>query len=272
MKTRVSSWNIPEKTILNLSSQKNFPMQGTELVTILLSAYRNIYKPKAKLIIYKACPFMPWHINESISHSPEIKYIHIIRDPRAVYSSQKKSIDPFSGKPYSSSPLKTAMEWKKAVTSFSQHKRENTIQVKFEDLVQNSIKTLNTIIKSLHVSNKKELQDVILFKDRMESVDREFHRQINEKPNPSKIEAWKNSLSEKEIKKIEYYLNKLLSIENYKNIYSIDQISNFDAISIKLNGKTQSLLLLLKRIKRLFIRLIINPKYLLTQIKLKFND
>ena len=271
-KTRVLSWNIPKNTILELIFQKGFPLKGIELVEILLHAYRNKYKPGAKLIIYKACPFMPWHIIESTSSFPSAKYIHIIRDPRAVYHSQKTSINPFLGKPYSSSPLKTAMEWEKAIetTNYNNHQHK-ILQIKFENIVKSPNKSLENIIQFFSVSTKKDLKSSTTFTDRMVPKDKNLHKKINEKPDTEKIFNWKNNLNNEEIKKIDFYLNKLLIANNYEVLVPKKLIPWYDIIFININIKKELIILFFIRIKRLIIRMFFNPKYLLTQIKLKFN-
>jgi hypothetical protein len=272
-KTRVASWNIPNNQILNLCNEVGFPINGPQLVYFLLYAYKEIYMPKARLVIYKACPFMPWHITESKHHFPEALYIHLIRDPRAVYYSQKKSIDPFKGTPFSRSPLKTAMEWKRAIRLISDYPEEKVKIIKYEELVDRPKDLLKKLILFLGVSPSKDHISEIQFSDRMEKVDKNLHREIDLQPDSKKAFVWKDRLLINEIQIIDHYLNELIASQGYEIHYSREKSSNFQLFSIYMNEKKEILYAIFSRIFRVTSRLLFRPKYFLIQLKLKmFND
>ncbi len=272
-KSRFASWNIPNDQILNLCNQVGFPINGPQLVYILLYAYKEIYKPKARMVVYKACPFMPWHISESMQHFPEAKYIHLIRDPRAVYYSQKYSLDPFKGIPFSRSPLKTAMEWKKGVRIITANLEEKVKVVKYEGLVNDPKYFLKRLIIFLNVSPLKNHISKISFMNRMELIDKNLHQEINLKPDANKIIVWKDKLLKNEIQIIDHYLNELLTSQGYKVYYRRQELSYIQLISLYINEKKEILFRILGRISRFTSRLLFRPKYFLIQLKLKmFND
>ena len=271
--TRAASWNIPNNQILNLCNEVGFPINGHQLVYILLYAYKEIYSPKARLVIYKACPFMPWHISESMQYFPEALHIHLIRDPRAVYYSQKKSIDPFKGTPFSRSPLKTAMEWKRAIRLISDYPEEKVKIIKYEELVDRPKDLFKKIILFLGVSLSKDHISEIQFSDRMEKVDKNLHREIDLQPDTKKAFLWKDRLLINEIQIIDHYLNELIASQGYEIQYPREESSNIQLFSIYMNEKKEILYAILSRIFRFTSRLLFSPKYFLIQLKLKiFND
>ena len=265
--TRVASWKLSDATILESCQSMGYPISGPALVQSILAVYRNMYKPKAKIVIYKACPFMPWHISESMQHFPEVKFLHLLRDPRAVYHSQKNSIDPFTQKPYSNSALKTALDWKKATDLALVDAA--TMEMRFENLVDDPTPIIKSILQFLALENEAKSHNEIPFMGRMEQVDQELHQEINLAPDPKKNLAWQTSLSARELKVIDSLLHKRMIDNGYTP--SVSSPSSFFQVYLFMGILRESFITLLRRSRRFSKQMLSNPQHLTRKIKLKMR-
>ena len=264
---RVASWKLSSETILQNCQLAGYPLSGPALVKIFLSVYRETYKPAAKMVIYKACPFMPWHIPESIKFFSEVKFLHLLRDPRAVLHSQLTSIDPFTQKPYSNSALKTALDWKKAaeLTEID----SNILEVRFENLLDKPDQTVQGIFQFLELEDASKSDSGEAFINRMEQVDQELHQEITLAPNPEKNMAWQENLSSRDILLTETFLNTLMGEKGYPLVLMKNSNPIFIKILISGGICKQMGVKILRRTQRVFRLLLSSPMYLIRKIKLK---
>ncbi len=267
--TKLVTWRIDFDTILKLCKNYSFPITGVKFVKLLLTDYLRAHNPNAKYVIYKASPLMPWHIKEAQSHFPNARYIHLIRDPRAVYNSQKSSINPYTKKRYSDSPILSAIEWKKAIESCGSQTNPNVFIIKYEDLLQETDKTLYRIIDYLGVSNRLKKSGISLFAERIPDVEKELHNMITQTQDKNKIFVWKTSLSEKEKMYIDILLGDLLDIENYERVYSGSDLKWYLEIIFIIEKGYIVFNIFLRRLRRLIAGIFTYPLYSLTKIKLK---
>jgi len=265
--TRIASWKLSTESILEHCESSSYPLSGPDLVRILLTTYRDTHKPEAGLVIYKACPFMPWHIQESLKHFEDVTFLHLLRDPRAVYHSQKHSIDPFTGQAYSSSCLRTAMDWKKAAEVEDLGTR--LLEIRFEDLTGEPEATMAKILDHLGCSTASRSRGTSSFVERLEKRDQELHKDIADKPDPEKNMSWKVNLTPAEVSLIDSFLKNEMALKGYHP----DQRSDSPVMKLKI---THGLLhekvnTLLRRSTRAFRQLVSNPGHLLRRIRLKLS-
>lgn len=115
---------------------------------------------------------------------PEAKFIHIVRDPRAVYYSYKK----LSQKNLNSSAPKLpknskmfSIDWTERMYVVDKFKRHSTniLEIKYEDLVENTEETLLGVCKFLNLTYSSEML-------------RYHQKQTDIIPEPDDFEQWKN--------------------------------------------------------------------------------
>ena len=267
--TRVSSWELSDQAILTACNAHGFPISGPELVTLILKVYRDTYKPEAGMVIYKACPFMPWHIPASLPRFPEAAYIHLLRDPRAVFHSQLKSLDPFTGKPYSTSAMRTAMDWKKAAQLCDPGCNERSTEVKFETLADNPAGVLDDVLSFLKIQDRSRTAGEHAFTERMSPEDKRLHQEINHEPDPNKNLAWESTLTERDIHIIEHFLRDEMKQKGYSRSKSESDAGLLFAMYLKLSLLKEYVGILLRRSNRVIRAALKNPHNLLRKFSLK---
>lgn len=267
--TRVASWNLPNEAILKACQSLPYPISGPTLIRKILSVYRDIHKPGAQVVIYKACPFMPWHIPASIIHFPDTVFLHLLRDPRAVYHSQLKSIDPFTGKPFSTSALKTAMDWKKAASLTRTYPDLALTEVRFETLVENPDQVLQRIVLALGLENESKGSASSSFSSRMAPADQALHQEITQSPDPQKIKTWEKSLADKDVQIIDTYLAELMEHKGYAVFSSENIASPLTSLKIKAGVQREWFRTLMRRSRRIIQAFVSNPLHLFRKLILK---
>lgn len=133
-------------------------------------------------------------------------FVSLIRDPRAVFASQKRTINLSQNRVMSNNALTSARIWNRHCKTNEKFKNDNIPlnTITYEELIGNTKLTiknlLNRIVKSDFELYKKSDFEQQPFYDRID----EKHILVSEPPIISRINAWKNELSEADIAIIEH--------------------------------------------------------------------
>ena len=74
------------------------------------------------------------------------RFLHIVRDPRAVYASQRKSMGSDRGLPMAAGPISLARNWRYVVGCFDQARRDaDSLEVGYEELVSDLEGTMSQV-------------------------------------------------------------------------------------------------------------------------------
>ncbi|PSP14572.1 MAG: hypothetical protein BRC50_02680 [Cyanobacteria bacterium SW_11_48_12] len=149
---------------------------------------------------------------------PNSKFLAIIRDGRrdgrAVFSSQKNSIYSRTGRPFQTNPYRAAKAWCKMVDILKEIKREypqESLVIYYENLIRNREKTMELVCDFLDVSKNSSGQGYVV-PERYG----ELHKNVGKEPIQSKITAWQQLLSKKEVKAFESVAHEKLLSEGYE--------------------------------------------------------
>jgi hypothetical protein len=221
-----------EKAINNLEA----------FLTILIN-YRNQVKPDAEFILFKAerIVYLVKKIQKvDIEHS--IRFISIIRDPRAVFASQKRTCFPETLKIMSDNPVKLADYWKRYVKISYSCKGENLLIIRFEDLIADLPASLIILSEFLKLDLSELSPEKGNLLKRMPDIHLRIHENILKRPMIQKIYEWQKELTLTEIFIIEKISLKYLSEAGYNTTKLIKP-----GFNIYLYIKFQTCTLLLKR-------------------------
>lgn len=187
-------WGTNEYELKNLFSKYDVTNFSDACKVIYLS-YHSMFEKKDIRVIVDKNPSYARFIPELIKIFPDAKFIHLIRDPRAVVSSNRIA--------FNKKILKLAKSWVllngKIETTIA-----NTVHltVKYEDLVktpENSFQLIFNFLKiefnhdvlNAHSTVKKAINHHNYF-----SLN--HHSNVSDNINTNSIDSWKNKLSEKE--------------------------------------------------------------------------
>jgi len=149
-----------------------------------------------------------------LGYFPNAKFIHIIRDGRAIASSIKK----LSWGWYS--PKSIAQLWLTELSyGFATEcalSNDKVIQIKYEDLIMSTDNVLKTLCNFIDI----EYSDALLRGNgfRLPTYTRDQHTLVGRKPQVSRINAWIKDLSARYIELFEYYAGNMLVMNGYKLI------------------------------------------------------
>jgi len=195
------SWNLDYSNHNKLV----FPLNRLELFLKIVEFYRDQEKPGASIIVFKAVEVIDavLPLRPGIGIQSGFHFISIIRDCRAVFASQRKTI--YKSRPLNRNPLITTYQWvyhiKKA---FDLSNKDLLHIIKYEDLIAESEDRFQELLGKLGIGSEitREPGKGELF-DRLPAAQKEIHTGINQKPDPASINKWRTELSDVNISIIE---------------------------------------------------------------------
>ena len=184
----------------------------------VLQAYKNKFKPEARVLMFKAERLI--YLYETIYKQFKQKYclsmVVLVRDPRAIYASQKKTKMPYCGTQMSQNPVFTAIYWNNFVSVLNTiESRKDVFAIKYEDLILKYQETFNNSRILLHISEFDFSSKGDLW-DRIPKVQRSIHTLIEKYPQRERVSNWENELNENEKYLIERCSNKGMIFFNYQ--------------------------------------------------------
>ncbi len=185
---------------------------------IILVTYKNKFKPNASVLIFKAERIIylyeniKWHFSDQYN----LLLIGLVRDPRAVYESQKRTEMSAYGTYMSKNPVFTAITWNHFVTCLKSYKyREDFILIKYEDLILRYKEICSVLYKWIGIQQFDLSSEGDLF-ERLPHDQCAKHKLIKEKPLKERINLWEYKLYKEEIYLIEKFSKKIMNHLNYQ--------------------------------------------------------
>ena len=197
---KFTSWAMPISTIQMSKSEMTY----FDVFVLILTKYLNRIKPGARMIIFRAERLFQLvnELNQENINKYEIQIICLIRDIRAVYASQKNTIDPDSGRRMSQNPVRTTKYWRWYIESMKRSSRLHWELIRFEDFITKYDQIIIQLFNLLGASEEILKSTGDLF-GRLPETHKKIHKNCNKKPLVSRIDAWQYSLSIYEVYCIE---------------------------------------------------------------------
>lgn len=213
---KLSEWGIRYDDIESYVKEHK---SSRDLFERFLFAYRDIVKPKARLIIFKGTELLKVYEN-----TPEVDKplcIVITRDGRAAYASQKKSRGSLSGMPMQVSPIVAAKQWSEFTSAVLN--RKEIFHIRYEDLVIDKEVKMREVWAYLGLhSPEGGISDGDLT-SRIPENQKHLHINIGRDPIFSRIDSWKKDLSAAEITLYETEAGAVLASMNYTVLKPLKQ-------------------------------------------------
>jgi len=146
---------------------------------------------------------------------PGCKFIYILRDIRAVYESQKRSLGSTTGLPMANNPVERAFIFYLTALKLDKYKKDPDFYIiKYENLIENSQIELLKLIQFLGASNTKRKKK-LSYLQKIPRNQKHLHPNIMDGPIINKIDVWKTSLNQKEIMTFQIMAKNTLSRFEY---------------------------------------------------------
>jgi len=171
-----------------------------------LHYYQLNQKPEASCILFKAERLADLFIAIERNRVSGItfKYLSMIRDPRGVYESQKRTQVPGTGRSMSCNPVFTAIFWNHHIRAILKcRKHIDCCQILYNDLIWK----MDEVISALSIYLGLDLKGLTtaegdLF-ERLPDNHKLIHQTISDIPLQEKIDKWKIELNQEEISLME---------------------------------------------------------------------
>lgn len=170
------------------------------------------------------------HLDLLATHFPDARFVHVVRDPRAVAASLQKS-------PVHQSPVKYgAMRWAHDVRcglDFARREPDRCLDVRYEALVADPNAVLGQVCRFIG-----EEVEPAMFEASEAGIDRfanayyqEVHQNLWQDVRSDRIDAWKSSLNEAEIATVEAVAGDLMRELGYEPLRTGRPLSDFHSAS-----------------------------------------
>jgi hypothetical protein len=216
--SKLKYWGEAQSFLRGLESMKN----NIEAFKKILINYRDQVKPGAEFILFKAerIVYLVRKIRK-IETGNEINFISIIRDPRAVYASQQKTVVPETNEIMAIDPIRTSLFWKDHVRRSileAIHKRVHLVS--YETMVNNWLETIHQISEIINVDLSGMSPGGGKLYSRLPEKHRNIHSFCAKPPETGKINEWENILTRNEILIIEYLASRKMNKLGYEKKYN----------------------------------------------------
>jgi len=196
---KLESWNFSNKDINHILNQPNKPLIFKEV----LSVFHKKEKPLAKYFFFKKRDaFVKWDNIKKILSGFSIQLICLYRDPRAIFFSQKNSIDPYRKKHFNTNPLVISYYW----LFFLAHKncQISSASLFYEKDICSYNFNVTYLFKRLKIFLVSAVNDKsVTYFDILPKEQQKLHQQIVRPANQTYIDKWRKGLKKHEIKIIE---------------------------------------------------------------------
>lgn len=208
-------------------SNENFYSHCRHLTDMVFS--KAFEEKKDSHIVVESQPENIDNLDLLVKLYPDAYFLHVIRDPRSVFSSWKSIAKTWSSPDvFKTNPIDFSKRWLQDITSgrsFSQ-KVKNYMEVKYEDLQNDGVSSLQDIYKWLGVDSDVERAK--------KSIDACEIKKLRKKANMPKgffrkglHDGWKSELSSSDIKIVEYMLADLMGDLSYQCVNDAKMIRPF---------------------------------------------
>lgn len=212
---RFLDWNIDRTKLTAALINKDKPIVFSDILDLCCQAYFN--EQNVNIITHKSGYFTN-DLSEVRKQFPSAFHLYIIRDPRAVFASQKSAQSIYNNSPMASNIYRFAKEYRYRYLIAKENKdTSDFIFIQFESLLKNASATIDKIIKQLGISNKKKASN---YKERIPESQQNLHGNVGKELNVNINNKWKQTLAKEEIYILEILLKDVLCELNYKKYYS----------------------------------------------------
>jgi|GEM_PF-757521 len=214
---KLKFWNLDPEVL----DQVNSSARNMDQFLNILVRYRDRIKPGAGILLFKAERLI--HLVSNIMSEPvgiNTSFIALVRDPRAVFDSQKRTVSPLNGKPMSTHPVNTAIQWREfARLCRGYEKLPGFNLVQFEDLILSGNEVMTRLCERLRLDPSSIKPGYGDLYERIPPDHRPIHESILKGPLPGKTGEWKQQLTRNETRLIEQTAGVKMSYYGYARIY-----------------------------------------------------
>lgn len=210
---RFQQWKVDRGKLINRLEKIGYPLTFKD---ILFSCLRECFgNCEAEILVHKAGYYIDL-LDEVKAVFPGSKNIYIVRDPRAIFSSQKNAVCIYTGKSMGYSLPSSVYQYKKRMNTVMDNlSNKDLLVIKYEDLVQQKNYMEKTVLPFLAMPHAKKAGDDN-YSDKIPDNQRSLHTNVGSQPSGRSIEKWKKGLQPHEILFIQDKLKREMQYWDYE--------------------------------------------------------
>lgn len=171
---------------------------------------------EARLVVVKG-PRLMFHVGRLQQLFPEASFIHVVRDVRGVYASQRNN-ERIDGRRMADSLLACGQDWRRKVVRILGDSRVH--HVRYEDLLSDAEGSLRTLVAELSPGSPDLAAGVLAtpstsYVGRIGQSQKHLHGNTGRSPLVSRAEAWRGEISEVEASALALLCKEALSAYGY---------------------------------------------------------
>ncbi|BDD89157.1 sulfotransferase family protein [Desulfofustis limnaeus] len=206
------SWNVDRGKLEEALQRTTLPFGYEHILTEILNTY--FPRAEASIRVYKRGHYITC-VPGLRKLFPGCRFLFIERDPRAIFESQKRSIDSVTGRVMAVNPAERAIKYVRTMRLVKTYsKDEDFFVVRYEDLVVDPDRIIRSVLDFLEVGTRAVEQSHYFAK--IPESQHHLHQGILGKPTVQKVDAWKKKLSQKEIAVIQLLAAPTLRSRGYE--------------------------------------------------------
>lgn len=200
-----------------------------ELFIKILQAFKDEHYSECTTIVFKQNYLYRLFRQEIVFPGVKLYGVFLIRDPRAIYNSQKHTINPQTNKEMCNNPLLLITNWNTFINSILYIDRSNKPYaiIQYENMINNLEKTMNELLRhiDIHYQFKNYKQAYTNYINWLNDQHRKIHPDVEKEPKKKSLQKWSEHLDKIEVTLIQ---NHICSNPYYsKNQLKIDSNLNF---------------------------------------------
>ena len=202
--TKMAGWPVTKKTLRDeLTRNHRFPLHFSDVLEALLDLY---FTPGRVICrIHKKGPYY-LHVRQVKRLFPRARFIHIDRDPRAIYNSQKKTPRSTTGAIMAEHPITFAFQYLQAHSKMNQYADAPYFYlVRYEDLLDEPRRQMAHLLEFLGIDQKLPREKEHYYQ-KIPRAQQKQHVNLQEEVMPERAHAWRKELSPEEV----WFLQKAL--------------------------------------------------------------
>lgn len=211
---RIKQWNLDPDVLFAKMSAAGYPLTFREILTTCMQSYFG--DVESHIWLHKAGYYI--ECLEDVHRTfPGAKNIFVVRDPRAIYNSQKSATDIYSGKKMGTTPFNLVDLYRRRVHILEQNRNNSDLKVVvYEELITETGRILDDALEFVGLRNRDRKKEGSYF-ERIPENQRHLHPNVDAKPLKERIDKWATELGPAEIRFIERRLAKEMRIYGYTN-------------------------------------------------------
>lgn len=165
------------------------------------------------------------HLELLLEHFPDARFIHMVRDPRAVSSSLIRS------DVHRSNALYAARRWRmdvKAGLRFENEHPFRVLRVSYEELVSDELEALDRICEFLELESEGQWRTSAPGSEEYSAFYDRIHAKLDQQTTDEYVDRWKQDLSRREMEVVESVVGELLGQVGYEPMTTRRKVSRLE--------------------------------------------